>query len=163
LAVPSREPVSRVSFSLRPELLDEFNRVSEVMGFSDRSKALQMAIRSFIAESEVTRDRESMVTGTILVLYNHEIKGIDKMLTEVGHEYAQLIVSSLHVHLEGSNCLSVIVIKGQVKLVMELEQQLRGLGGVTQLKFAYLQAKEGKSGAHTHVHLARKMPAPVVR
>ena len=93
----TKEGVARISFSLQPELLSEFDKLCEIMGYEERSKALQMAVRNFIAEFEMSRANEAVATGTILVLYNHEKRGIDEALTDIGHEYVKTIISSLHI------------------------------------------------------------------
>ncbi|HEX6562290.1 MAG TPA: hypothetical protein VF016_09725, partial [Nitrososphaera sp.] len=45
-----KEPVERISMSLPPGLLSEFDRSMKSAGFSDRSKAIQTALHSFIAQ-----------------------------------------------------------------------------------------------------------------
>jgi CopG family nickel-responsive transcriptional regulator len=149
------EGVARVSFSLAPKLLSEFDKVCEAMGYEDRSKVLQMAIHDFITQSEISRQSEAEATGTILVLYNHERRGIDEALTSLGHEFPRLVISSLHIHLESENCLNIIAIRGQVKMILELEKSLRKLKGITQLKFSYIVTQregEGVYQQHTHTH-----------
>ena len=76
--------------------------------------------------------------GTIIVLYNHEKKGIDEKLNDVGHDFIKSIISSLHVHLDKDQCLSIIVAKCDIKTMLMLEQHLRGIAGITQLKFSYI-------------------------
>ncbi len=139
--MPKEEGVSRVSFSLSPQLLSEFDNICETMGYEERSKVLQMAIRNFITESELSKQSDANAIGTILVLYNHEKRGIDQSLTDLGHTYRKLIISSLHIHLESENCLNIIVIRGEVKKIIELEQGLRKISGIIQLKFSYMVAK----------------------
>ena len=47
------EKVSRISFSLQPKLREEFDEVSRLMGYDERSKALQIAIRNLIGDYEL--------------------------------------------------------------------------------------------------------------
>jgi CopG family nickel-responsive transcriptional regulator len=65
------------------------------------------------------------------------------------------VISSLHIHLESENCLNIIAIRGQVKMILELEKSLRKLKGITQLKFSYIVTQregEGVYQQHTHTH-----------
>ena len=135
---PQLEKVARISFSLQPELQREFDRISKLMGYEERSKALQIAIQNLIGDYELKADPESTATGTILMVYDHEVRSVDNRLTDIGHAHRLVIVSSLHLHLDEENCLNIIVVRGKVSKIMELEQDIRKLDGVRQLKYAYL-------------------------
>lgn len=133
-----REKVSRISFSLQPKLQREFDKVSEQMGYDERSKALHIAIRNMIADYELKTNPESSVTGSILMLYDHGVQGIDDKITEIGHHHRSVIVFSTHLHLSEESCLSTTVVSGSHRKIVELERDLRKLNGVKQLKCTYL-------------------------
>ena len=133
--------VARVSLSLPPRLLERFDRVSRESGFKDRSKALQATMRSFITEEEQTRFKGGLITGGLLMVYNHETRGIDSRLTDLEHENREIIASSTHMHLGVSHCLKVLVVRGRVERVRSLEKKLRNLKGVMQLKLSFLKTE----------------------
>ena len=130
--------VSRISFSLRPELRRELDRVSKVMGFDDRSKALQIAIRSFISDFELEDDPDKTTIGTLLMLYEHDVRNIDNKITDIGHAHRLVIISSIHQHLDEENCLNIILVRGKISKILELEKEIRKLNGVKQLKHSYI-------------------------
>jgi len=134
----TKEYSARTSFTLPPKLLRELDEVTRVMGYEDRSRTIQMAIRNLITESEMSTKDDAPAVGTIIVLYNHEKRGIDEKLNDVGHDFIKSIISTLHVHLDKEQCLSIIVAKCEMKTMLMLEQHLRGIAGITQLKFSYL-------------------------
>ena len=136
--VSHQEGVSRISFSLQPALQREFDRVSKLMGYDERSMVLRIAIQNLINDYELKADPESLATGTILMIYDHEVRSVDNMITDIGHVHRVVIVSSLHLHLDEENCLNIIVVRGKVSKIMNLEQDIRKLNGVKQLKYAYL-------------------------
>jgi CopG family nickel-responsive transcriptional regulator len=136
---------ARTSFSLPPKLLQELDEVTKVMGYEDRSRTIQMAIRNLITESELSTKGDALAVGTILVLYNHDKRGIDEKLNDVGHDFIKSIISSLHVHLDKDQCLSIIVAKCDIKTMLMLEQHLRGIAGITQLKFSYIVPASGSA------------------
>jgi len=138
-----KEYSTRTSFSLPPKLLRELDEVTKVMGYEDRSRTIQMAIRNLITESELSTKGDALAVGTILVLYNHDKKGIDEKLNDVGHDFMKSIISSLHVHLDKDMCLSIIVAKCEIKTMLMLQQHLRGIAGITQLKFSYIVPDPG--------------------
>ena len=134
----TKEYSVRTSFSLPPKLLQELDEVTKVMGFEERSRTIQMAIRNLITENELSTRRDALAVGTIIVLYNHEKRGIDEKLNDIGHDFIKSIISSLHVHLDKEQCLSIIVAKCEVGTMLKLEQELRRVAGITQLKIGYL-------------------------
>ena len=145
-----KERSARTSFSLPPTLLQELDEVTRTMGFGERSRALQTAIRSLVQESRASDNPEASATGTVQVIYDHTRRNIDEEITAIGHRFGPLIVSTLHVHLDDPNCLSIIVVRGKVGQVVELEQQMRKLSGITLLKVSYFM-EEGKPHARPHV------------
>ncbi len=135
------ETVARVSLSLPPRLLERFDRASKESGFKDRSKALQSTMRSFITEEEQTRFKGGPITGALLMVYNHETRGIDSRLTDLEHDNREIIASSTHMHLGVSHCLKVLVVRGKVEKVRTLEKKLRNLKGMMQLKLSFLKTE----------------------
>ena len=132
-----QEKVSRVSFSIQPKLLEEFDNVWRLMGYEERSKAIQNVIRGTIGDHELKSNPESMVVGGILLLYDHSKREIDHDITEIGHDYISVIASTTHVHLDKERCLDITTVRGKLGDILELERGLRKLDGVEQLKSAY--------------------------
>lgn len=131
------EKVSRISFSIQPRLLKEFDDVWRLMGYEERSKALQHVIRGTIGDHELKTSHESLVAGGILLLYDHTKPEIDHNITEIGHDYVSVIASSSHVHLDKEHCLDITTVRGKYGDVLKLERGLRRLDGVEQMKSAY--------------------------
>ncbi len=133
--------VARVSLSLPPSLLEKFDKVTGEAGFTDRSKALQVTMRDFITDREQTLASTGSITGVLLMIYNHETRGIDASLTDVEHRNREIIASSTHMHMGVSHCLKVLVVRGRVDRVRALEKRLRSLKGLMQLKLSFLKTE----------------------
>ena len=131
------EKVSRISISLQPQLQEEFDEVSRRMGYYERSKALQIAIRNLIGVNALKTAPESSVTGGILLLFDHEKHGVDHEITELGHEYKSVIVSSTHLHVDDKLCINITTVRGSYREIARLEQDLRRVDGVEQVKSTY--------------------------
>ena len=135
------ETIARVSLSLPPRLLESFDRVSKGSGFKDRSKAPQATMRDFITEQQQVHMKRVSITGALLMVYNHETRGIDSRLTDLEHENREIIASSTHMHLGVAHCLKVLVVRGRVEKVRSLERRLRNLKGMMQLKLSFLKTE----------------------
>lgn len=70
------------------------------------------------------------------MVYNHEVKGLEETLTDVQYRFETLISSAMHVHLDERNCLEIIAVRGEIKEIQALAQELMTKRGVKQLKQA---------------------------
>ncbi|MEM4831930.1 MAG: hypothetical protein QW740_05840, partial [Sulfolobales archaeon] len=71
-------------------------------------------------------------------VYDHEARDVDKELTDIQHKYLDIIVSSLHVHLDQRNCLLVVVVKGSSKAVKALVDEIERVEGVKVVRLALM-------------------------
>ncbi|MFX1562101.1 MAG: nickel-responsive transcriptional regulator NikR [Promethearchaeota archaeon] len=139
--------VARITISLPPDLLQDFEKVISQINY-DRSKAIQQAMRDFITEYRWDHDVKAYAVGTITLIYDHEVQGLEAKLTKIQHHNPEVISSSIHIHLDAEHCLLVVVVNGEAGSIQELAKQLKGLRGVKQLKLTSLMMHE----AHTHQH-----------
>jgi len=127
--------VSRFGVSVPPELLREFDGTIARMGY-DRSKAIQLAMRNFLTEYMWKYEEEGVAAGTMTIIYNHDVKGLEESLTDTQHLHRNIITSSMHVHLDERSCLLVIAVRGEVKTIQDLAKELMSKRGIKQLKLA---------------------------
>ena len=52
------------------------------------------------------------------------------------HEHANVIYSSMHVHLSERDCLEAIAVKGEAQKIKKLAQELKAKRGVKQVKLS---------------------------
>ena len=130
-----KKGVSRISISLPPDLLDEFDKTIKQMGY-DRSKAIQASIRNFLTENKWMHEEKGIVMGALTMIYDHEVKGLEESLTDAEHHYSNIISSSMHIHLDERNCLEIIAVKGKVESIRDLAQKLMSKRGVKQIRLA---------------------------
>lgn len=133
------ETVRRISMSLPPTLLSLFDKVASSMGYTERSRAIQAAMRNFISEFQWSEAPESSGSAVILLIYNHDVGGLDEKITDIQHRYRSLISSTLHIHLDETRCLAVIVTRGSSVEIRKLGQEFAPLRGVLQLKVDYFE------------------------
>lgn len=130
----SRDCVTRISISIPPDLLKELDAVLKNIGY-DRSRAIQLAIKNFLTDYNWSQQRGNVV-GAILVLYDHTKRGIEESITDLQHEYGDLIRSSMHIHIDEENCLEIVAIKGDSKDVKRLMDAIMSIKGVKQVRLA---------------------------
>jgi len=121
--------VTRFGISLESPLLKRFDSLIRKKGYASRSEA----IRDLIRDSLVTEEWESVTAetvGTITLVYSHDTRELNDNLNDLQHHFHQLIKSTMHIHLDGHNCLEVIVVKGRAKDIKTVADRLIGIKGV---------------------------------
>mgnify|MGYP001772759093 CR=1 FL=1 len=123
------------------DLAEELKKLAESLRVKSRSKLLQEALRLYILENKWSVADE--VAGSIGILYNHEVRGVDEELTDVQHEFLDIIVSALHVHLDKERCMLIIAIRGASSRVRELVSKVNNLKGVVLVRPMLLAISRG--------------------
>jgi CopG family nickel-responsive transcriptional regulator len=118
----------RFGVSVEKELLAKFDKHIKENNYPTRSKAIGDLIRESLVKKEWIEGKE--VVGAITLVYNHHRRELVNRLTDVEHDFRQLIISSQHIHLDEDNCLEIVVVKGKPKEVEELAYSLKSAKGV---------------------------------
>lgn len=125
----------KFGISIPYEVLDKLNKIIEELGYVSRSSAILDAINMFINEKMWNMKEDVEVVGIISYLYNHNIKGIEEKLTNVGHEFLDIVTLTSHLHLTHDKCLEIIIVRGLSKKVKDFIKRLQNIKGVEQTKF----------------------------
>ncbi len=121
-------PLTRFGVSLDSDLLKKFDRLIDKKGYANRSEAIRDLIRDSLVKDHVDRGGES--AGTITLVYSHDTRELTDTLTDIQHKYHNMVVSSMHIHLDGHNCLEVLVVRGKSGLIKKVADRLIGTKGV---------------------------------
>ena len=134
IPVAKAEKIVRVSVTFPPDLLKDFDEVIRKMGYQNRSKAVQDAVRLFVSERKWLQEEKGLQAGVLMLLYDHEVRGLEDALTDVQHHYASIISSTMHIHLTERDCLEAIAVKGDAAQIRKLSDELSSKRGVKLLK-----------------------------
>jgi len=120
----------------------------KALGIKSKSALVREALKLFISEHK-WKTAENAV-GIIGVIYDHSRKGADEELTDVQHEFLNLIVSTLHIHLDEDRCMLAIVVRGKTEEIKELLGKLVSIRGVNIARTMLLAVEGGHTHPHTH-------------
>jgi CopG family nickel-responsive transcriptional regulator len=126
--------ITRVGVTFPPELLNHLDEVIDKIGYGNRSKAVQDAVRMFVSEKEWSQKTSGNQAGVLMMLYEHEITGLENALIHVQHGYSKIICSTMHIHLSESECLEAIAVKGSADEIRRLSDELSTKRGVKLLR-----------------------------
>jgi CopG family transcriptional regulator, nickel-responsive regulator len=131
----SMSKITRIGVTFPPDLLKDFDEIITKMGYDSRSKAIQDAVRVFVTERKwLKEEANTPQTGVLLMVYDHDVRGLESDLTEVQHDHSELVTSTLHVHISERDCLEAIAVKGKAREIRHLSDELATKRGVKILK-----------------------------
>ena len=126
--------IVRVGVTFPPELLKDLDKVIDEMGYESRSKAIQDAVSSFITDQRLLHEQKGKKAGVLVMVYDHDVKGLEDDLMESQHHHRSVINSVLHVHLSDKECLEAVAVKGEAEDIRKLAQELATRKGVKQVR-----------------------------
>ena len=124
-----KDTATRFSVSLPPALLEQLDEMTHEKGYDNRSLAIADMIRAHLVEHRQNTGNEE-IAGTITLVYDHHKQHVQAALTDIQHDHHEVIISTVHVHLDHHNCLEVLVVRGKAVLVKRIADELIAAKGV---------------------------------
>ncbi|MDA3893646.1 MAG: nickel-responsive transcriptional regulator NikR [Salinivirgaceae bacterium] len=131
-------PVIRFGVSLEKELLEALDNYASENQFTNRSQAIRNLINNNIVTSKWQCN--NIVAGSITLVYDHHKRDLLTNLTNVQHDYHNVILSSQHFHLEKDICMEIIAVKGQAAILTILADKLIAIKGIQHGKLTMSRA-----------------------
>ncbi len=125
----------RFGVSLDADLLEKFDALCDRQGCPSRSEALRDIIRDTLVQDSLRSDTAD-AAGVLTLVYDHHVRDLSRKLNERQHDDYNVVVASLHVHLDHHHCLEILVLKGQAGQLRSLADQLRSIRGVKHGTFS---------------------------
>lgn len=129
---------TRFAVSLEQSLLSQFDQARARHRYETRSEAVRDLIRNHLVED--AWDDKLETVGTITLVFDHHVRALTEKLTCIQHEYHELILSALHVHLDNDHCLEVLAVKGEGKKIRQIADSLISAKGVKHGKLTITTA-----------------------
>jgi CopG family nickel-responsive transcriptional regulator len=131
-----------ISITLPSSLLGKFDDFIKARGYYSRSEAFRDAIRSLIAEAEVAKLETGNVAATMMITCEYARRDVDLRMSEVRHEFDDVVVENFHRHIDQQYCLEVFIAEGDYQRVLELIGRVRGIRGIQEVKATFLPLKD---------------------
>jgi CopG family nickel-responsive transcriptional regulator len=121
--------LARIGVAISEDLLEQFDRLIERKGYTNRSEAFRDLIRNELV-NDISASAEAEVCGAITLIYDHHVRMLLDKLNDVQHQHYRAIMSTVHVHLDHDNCLEVILVRGKSAIIEKLANSLIATRGV---------------------------------
>jgi CopG family nickel-responsive transcriptional regulator len=132
--------LTRTGVSLEQELLRRFDRVISSRGYKNRSEAIRDLIRESLVSEAI--DKNKPVVATLSLVYDHHLPKLSEKLTEIQHHAHNSVIAATHVHLDASNCLEVVIMKGRSADIKHLADHMLAMRGVKHGKLVITSTGE---------------------
>jgi CopG family nickel-responsive transcriptional regulator len=133
--------ITRFGISMDGKLLDRFDGFIAEHGYSSRSEAIRDLVRDRLIQEE-WKEEAGETVGTITLIYDHHRRELTERLTEEQHHHHDMILSTLHVHLDEDRCLEVLAVRGPAHDLKKLSDTLISAKGVIHGKLVMTSAGE---------------------
>ena len=124
----------RLSISLPAELFGELDAMVAERAVANRSQMIAELIRAELAEHSARERPDSVLAGTITLIYRAESGRVRQAVAQVQLGYVPEIISSQHIFLEEDQGLEVLLVQGTALRLHNLVDALRQTRGVQQCR-----------------------------
>ncbi|MFZ5518950.1 MAG: nickel-responsive transcriptional regulator NikR [Candidatus Zhuqueibacterota bacterium] len=121
--------ITRFGVSIENALLEKFDQLIFARSYKNRSEAIRDLIRNELVLQH-WGDDEAESVGTITIIFDHHVRELTEMLTNVQHQFNEQIIAATHIHLDHHNCLEVIAVRGKTAAIRKISDKLISLRGV---------------------------------
>jgi len=122
--------IIRFGVSIDETLLENYDRFIADSGYATRSEALRDLIRDALIQQKIDAGSDAEVLGSLTLVYDHHSRNLLAEMAEIQHQYHQLILSVMHLHVSHDDCMEIIALSGVVSEIVELSNRLLSLKGV---------------------------------
>lgn len=117
----------RISITIEPALLARLDAHIAATGHGNRSEAIRSFIRAHLAEGAGPDDR---VAGSLTLVFDHRQRALSDRLVEAAHDHHDVVLSTMHVHLDADTCMEVSAVRGRRSTLQHYAAHVLGMKGV---------------------------------
>jgi CopG family transcriptional regulator, nickel-responsive regulator len=146
--------MERITMSLDEPLAKEFDKLIRRRGYTSRSEAMRDLLRRELETSRLDTEPKGFCVANLSYVYNHHTRNLAERLTESQHEHHDLVVSTMHVHLDHEHCLETVVLKGPTTSIRSYADEIQAERGVRHVNLNLVTVDTGDTHSlgyrHTH-------------
>jgi len=143
--------MERFTISLDEELAQAFDQLIRSRGYTNRSEAIRDMLRQELEQARLARQEAPHCVASLSYVYNHHERQLAERLTDHQHHAHDLVVSTMHVHLDHDHCLETVILRGVTEEVRCFADRLSAERGVRhgQLNLIPVDAESVQPHVHT--------------
>ena len=124
--------MQRFTISLDDSLAAQFDDWIAARSYDNRSEAVRDLIRERLSRDSgpASKAHAGWCVASVSFVYDPPDHTVTNRVLDLQHRHHDLVVSSMHSHLDHDHCLETVVFKGEVSAVASCCEELTALRGV---------------------------------
>ena len=146
--------MERITISVDETLAKEFDALIKKRGYASRSEAMRDLLRREVEANRVAYEAKSYCVANLSYVYNHHERDLAERLMAAQHHRHELVVSTMHVHLDHEHCLESVILKGPTAAVRAFAGAMQAERGVRhgQVNLVTVETGDAHPGQGAHQH-----------
>ncbi len=140
--------MDRFTISLDGNLARAFDELIRERGYTTRSEAVRDILRTHLQANAQKRETRGYCVANLSYVYNHHERELAERLTGIQHAHHELTVSTTHTHLDHEQCLETVILKGPVKRVRRLAEEIIAERGIRHGLLNLINVVLGRTLSH---------------
>jgi CopG family nickel-responsive transcriptional regulator len=87
-------------------------------------------IREALIQQKIETQSEIHALGSLTLVYDHHASHLLQEMAQLQHNFHQLILSVMHLHVSHDDCMEIIALRGVAAEIAELANGLLSLKGI---------------------------------
>ncbi|THD63888.1 nickel-responsive transcriptional regulator NikR [Phenylobacterium sp.] len=144
--------MQRVTISIDETLGEEFDALIADQGYQSRSEAVRDLVRHAVEGRRLDHQEDGFCVASLSYVYDHETRDLAQRLVEIQHDHHDLVVATMHVHLDHGSCLETTVLRGPTAGVRSLADTVQAERGVrfANVNLVSIKPNDGRDAEHIH-------------
>lgn len=143
--------MQRLTISIDDDLVEAFDALIQERGYQNRSEAFRDLLRKELAGETLSEEKGECV-AVVSYSYDHRKRTLPTRMTEQHHDHSGLVISTLHVHANQTECVETVVMRGPIAEVQQLAKATVAEIGIEHGFAHYIPIKEHADDEHSHPH-----------
>lgn len=122
--------IIRFGVSIEQDLLENYDRLIAERGYATRSEALRDLIRESLIQQKIAVETDTEVLGSLTLVYDHHARNLSQEMAEIQHNFHDIILSVMHIHVNHHDCMELIALRGIATNIVNLADGLLSLKGI---------------------------------
>ena len=118
-----------MTISIDDDLAQAFDALIEKRGYQNRSEAFRDLLRKELAGETLSEEKGECV-AIVSYSFDHRKRSLPVRMTEHHHDHSGLVISTLHVHANPTECVEAVVMRGSITEVQHLAKATVAANGI---------------------------------
>lgn len=145
--------MQRFTISLDDHLAADFDEFISVKGYVNRSEAVRDLLRERLDKNQLQAKKGQACVATVSYVYDDLDHTVSCRVLTLQHDHHDLVVSNIRSQLDHSDCMDIVILKGEMAAVIKLSEQLIASRGVRHGN-VHIVPLVPSSQSHSHSHLS---------